>query len=119
MRISDWSSDVCSSDLIEDRAIQLELAAFNDESNLPAACHRQVADRPGQTIAGLVERQHPDLADSPLDRHRRGFPLLAVRCASPSQLFQIALEAFQPVSCISTEERSVGTERVSTYRSWW
>src|SRR3546814_19245126 len=75
MRISDWSSDVCSSDLMrvegEDVPAEELLGSVFDDSDGGVA----VADGEGE-LAGLVRRAHPGalgcrnaaLEDQPLDR---------------------------------------------------
>src|SRR3546814_10117444 len=56
MRISDWSSDVCSSDLIDaqhkvDQGRRLALFVHQD-------CHMAVAWRSNRDISDLIEGQH-------------------------------------------------------------
>src|SRR3546814_1820177 len=64
MRISDWSSDVCSSDLIRDMASAPVKSSFlpcrNDDKGRPAAsvrsegpfqCVRQIGSFPGEEVA--------------------------------------------------------------------
>src|SRR3546814_1995854 len=89
MRISDWSSDVCSSDLMVGltRSWALELAAQGITVNCVA---------PGPVATEMFKRNNP----SQLARS------------------QALLNAI-PVMRIRSEERRVGKECVSTCRSRW
>src|SRR3546814_15378339 len=106
MRISDWSSDVCSSDLL-----------LEDHRDLPPPDPAHLAGREADEVA-LLARAVPeaDLAaddpprrrgDEPHDRQaghglaRAGFPDDCDRLAARS------------------EERRVGKECVRTCRFWW
>src|SRR3546814_18034862 len=70
MRISDWSSDVCSSDLIEDRAVQM-LRQYGKRAQAMARLAGEIilgidpdgGDR-GQTAIGHVDR-HGRAASQP------------------------------------------------------
>src|SRR3546814_12600055 len=101
MRISDWSSDVCSSDLVIARPA---VAA--------TARHRRRHDVGDIAIAGLIVRAAiaigVDIAIG---------PRLAVRGARPDILGKGA----RPVAVITrrSEERRGGKECVSTCRSRW
>src|SRR3546814_13441822 len=93
MRISDWSSDVCSSDLDD-------LQRIDD-----------IAQRFGHFTALLVERKAMG---------KYGVIRCAAACAAAFE--QGGLEpaamlvgAFE----VRSEERRVGKEGVSTCRSWW
>src|SRR3546814_18056301 len=90
MRISDWSSDVCSSDLQAPRAQEQPLAIGMRRQHRAIAGQRQ-SQRLGQAV------------------HRIGGEHAATRSASR------ASGAFDRRS----EERRVGKECVSTCRSWW
>src|SRR3546814_15785286 len=99
MRISDWSSDVCSSDLASEQGDTLETREVAEEALetvkltglVPAIYFESgVADIPGTTLAELgriLQRM----------KHRRNVRLHFVR----------------------SEERRVGEECVSTCRSRW
>src|SRR3546814_1731135 len=50
MRISDWSSDVCSSDLLDDHLPGFRL-------------------RLGEVVLGVLDEQRVDVDDRPLDQH--------------------------------------------------
>src|SRR3546814_19671325 len=93
MRISDWSSDVCSSDLF--------VARFFGDNNLIEGrlSHGDSARRRIETPAGplvcAIDGQ-PDLAAA--ENGRRAFAV------------------FRPESVARSEERRVGKECVSTFR---
>src|SRR3546814_18458384 len=82
MRISDWSSDVCPSDLIvgtlgeAEMPVHLGRALQQVGEGVPAEREcRGTADRRPQRIAPadrLVERQDASLVDSPLQDRKRG-----------------------------------------------
>src|SRR3546814_12224388 len=101
MRISDWSSDVCSSDLIEILGQRLEPAAdFGDflHAIVAAAAPRareqlEIIDhhQPDLVIVPPLEPPHPRVERA--DRDARGI--------------------------VRSEERRVGKEGVSTCRSRW
>src|SRR3546814_20161662 len=109
MRISDWSSDVCSSDLHheqgEERAEQH--AADDDPADLLAAFgagaggdgERHRAEHHG--AGGHQDRPQPERRR--LD-HRRALVLSLVA---------------ELVGVLRSEERLVGKECVSKFRSWW
>src|SRR3546814_14005057 len=92
MRISDWSSDVCSSDLgNRDGDREIEIIARRSEG-----------DRGRARIIGFDELPHPetdDELDNEIDSERDRDPYDIARNRS--------------------EERRVGTECVSTCRSRW
>src|SRR3546814_11684016 len=90
MRISDWSSDVCSSDLCRVLARGRSASAPADRNPLPG--HR---DRP-------CDRLPPDCANQPLF-----CPVDSATCARRKS------------SVERSEERRVGKECVSTCRSRW
>src|SRR3546814_17292787 len=112
MRISDWSSDVCSSDLnadealvsTEDRAVEhhraVALAILADIAGVEALGHHAVGlDRPA--LPGAADRVG-----------QVGFEL--GRIESP-----LARQFFPAIFLGRSEERRVGTECVSTCRSRW
>src|SRR3546814_14885397 len=93
MRISDWSSDVCSSDLQADRlqlvVLQHDVAVFLD---LVAPDLVVVADR----LAGL-----------------------GIDVAAADAIAGFAVEGVDAHLLARSEARRVGKECVSTCRSWW
>src|SRR3546814_14075532 len=104
MRISDWSSDVCSSDLIGN----LDLTRSGGrEAGVVAAFPVALGDQIMLvTDAGKLIR-------SPVDDIR-----IAGRTTRGVTLFRID-ESERIVSVARSEERSVGKECVSTCRSRW
>src|SRR3546814_18472529 len=100
MRISDWSSDVCSSDLMKDDSEFLGTVAKDVEQHLPADADKAVARR---TI---------DLA-AVMDLN-----VVPVREAISNRPRADRVVRLQ-VSDGRSEERRVGKECVSTCRSRW
>src|SRR3546814_17138359 len=100
MRISDWSSDVCSSDLVA-QPVEHEDRAFE------AA---QLAHREGQSVLSRIGGQAA--------KHRRsGGGVGAYRCGEPQQFLPMRRDMHQ---CDRrSEELRVGREFVSTCRSRW
>src|SRR3546814_17667317 len=93
MRISDWSSDVCSSDLrahLRDAVKEKAFLLLDDFA-------RYLDDR----ALALVERTHQPIGAGTLF----GQPRLALRRRAPGEF--------------RSEERRVGQECVSTLRSRW
>src|SRR3546814_11914653 len=103
MRISDWSSDVCSSDLFMDLLIVVAVVA---------------ALAVGAFLGLLLRRQAP-----------RGSPEIAALTGRLSQMAESQtavqnailerLQAQERVVVKRSEERRVGTELVSTCRTRW
>src|SRR3546814_9321054 len=91
MRISDWSSDVCSSDLLE----------------------RQRGDAGDRGDGDKVRQRLKNRRPAPTLRHRSRRPPCPI-CISPSP----SSRKSSPPACRS-EERGVGKECVSTCRSRW
>src|SRR3546814_16696601 len=94
MRISDWSSDVCSSDLV---------MIFDDQCDAAEEVFAQPVDQCTRTL-------HPDdrLRRDQMDRGR---PL--------GQALDHARMANAPRVDDRSEERRVGKECVSTFRARW
>src|SRR3546814_18582867 len=111
MRISDWSSDVCSSDLI-----LLALGILLEGYRL---ADKGLATRPGKVLAALVATMIGALSmaiSSVVVNEATGFP--------PSEFpytvaFLAPLTAGYILVFSSSEERRVGTECVSTCRYRW
>src|SRR3546814_16580049 len=112
MRISDWSSDVCSSDLLADLRFRPLVDFEHDIDAVLVERDHLGLDRRGEAALPLVEldnardvgadfRSRVDLARRHLDL---GTDLVLLK----------ALVAFQ-----RSEERRVGKECVSTCRSRW
>src|SRR3546814_12869484 len=107
MRISDWSSDVCSSDLFL-RLGRLNSAAHNEEVRQ----HMTVTEK---TLANAIRALSMDAVQAANSGHP-GMPMGMADVATV--LFREFLK-FDPKSPRS-EERRVGKECVSTCRSrWW
>src|SRR3546814_12793604 len=102
MRISDWSSDVCSSDLDDARQHVAGLAALLLDDREPELALAGVA------LLALVEAE-TDRAEEPLQRLLR-----RVGARAAPLLADIGLAQRQ-----RSEERRVGEEWVSTCRSRW
>src|SRR3546814_20271168 len=105
MRISDWSSDVCSSDL--GTTAYLEDEAFIEKSK----------DAARKSLRGLFERADAQLANNDWIAGGRSIadPYLYVvtRWAKGQGVDLSGLDHLR------SEERRVGKEWVSTGRSWW
>src|SRR3546814_8781938 len=93
MRISDWSSDVCSSDLFGSQLRDLEVARSRHRRFDRVAIDAVGVDRPRSGQADLVEPGHGD----------RNIEIVVVAARKAE----------------SSEERRVGKECVSTCRSRW
>src|SRR3546814_15155120 len=115
MRISDWSSDVCSSDLVEP----------------PELLHRAVDHAPHLLVGGDVdgERQSSASRRGDLVHHRVGPVVVPVDADDGGPLAgeearRVGADAARGARDdrdlpLRSEERRVGKERVSTCRSRW
>src|SRR3546814_16739442 len=93
MRISDWSSDVCSSDLHAERAVEVEDVG---------------ADRLAGGVGEADAREAEGVLERPVHQH------------PPERVEQPVAKGDRPaVENARSEERSVGKECVSTGRSRW
>src|SRR3546814_20352617 len=110
MRISDWSSDVCSSDLATDVCIAL------DRDNIDTtAAEQQAAFERACSLSHVVE---PLLASSSTDQEGvvRSMQLFLLKQIERLRgLTFLRMAVSQPRS----EERRVGKECVSSVRSLW
>src|SRR3546814_2647870 len=97
MRISDWSSDVCSSDLMEERRIQLQAG----KAQLPICPQRKV---------GSETRKPPR---QPSQKSIVESPHVGSRLSGQGQPAALARNSAR------SEERRVGKECVSTCSSRW
>src|SRR3546814_15351464 len=117
MRISDWSSDVCSSDLWNadtaynnavglwmDQERQRLLDIANGAPEYPAAKH------PVPDVSIRIQSRAQLIRDEVMDRSQR-FKDLTIQ--------SVSYEALQKEWTMRSEERSVGKECVSTCRSRW
>src|SRR3546814_10755050 len=62
MRISDWSSDVCSSDLDEEQQVLPQRQAADRDHPEQHQRHARGMQRPGGRVAGVAAQQAGDLA---------------------------------------------------------
>src|SRR3546814_14572684 len=107
MRISDWSSDVCSSDLDGDRLVGAEIVHDDDVAGFEHG-HELLLDIGPEALA----------VDRPVEDARRRQPIAAQR-AEEGQRAPVAMrgEAAQALAAGRLEERRVGKEGVRTGRS--
>src|SRR3546814_11411681 len=107
MRISDWSSDVCSSDLLFDtKTTQLFIAVGNNRQ------FATLCDALGDKALGQDARYKTN-KDRVVNRES-----LTARLNSLLSNFD-SLELFTKLMGLRSEERRVGNECVSTCRSRW
>src|SRR3546814_1678553 len=99
MRISDWSSDVCSSDLLLDSITRL------------ARAYNTVAPSSGKVLTGGVDANG-------LQKPKRFFGA-ARNIEEGGSLTILASALIDTGSKMRSEERRVGKECVSTCRSRW
>src|SRR3546814_11569446 len=115
MRISDWSSDVCSSDLpVVDVAVTLTDGQFHSVDS---------SDQAFRTAAGIAMSEGlPECAPVLLE------PIRAVTFSVPNEYTAkvhaiVSARRGQNLGLAApaggSEERRVGTACVSTCRSWW
>src|SRR3546814_14541134 len=104
MRISDWSSDVCSSDLFSLFAIQ------NGGLAMQLSEHFSLAEF---TASDTARARH--IANEPNARQIESMKALCANVLEP-----LRSHFGKPVRITRSEERRVGKECVSTCRSrWW
>src|SRR3546814_11295778 len=97
MRISDWSSDVCSSDLDQQRSLRILL----DKRHYQVGASQQAFG-----LVSHLDRIVLALQELPGDIHPQASPFLA-------------LARIERLEDVRSEERRVGKECVSTCRSRW
>src|SRR3546814_15968185 len=109
MRISDWSSDVCSSDLVSvviaDRIVAADIHV---EETARKKGRRPVAHQVGREGAGRKVTPRPAIGTDPVE----------LVDAQMGVIIEIGLDQ-RPVAVRRSEERRVGKEWVSTCRSRW
>src|SRR3546814_16316783 len=110
MRISDWSSDVCSSDLESGSNWLWE----SDESGCLAYVSPQFGELLGQDHQSLVGKKLVDLFRPHMGAgaHKSGLPILEFNLAARLVFREVILP-------VSSEESRVGKECVSTCRAGW
>src|SRR3546814_12646507 len=86
MRISDWSSDVCSSDLLDDEVLRPPGAGVEAPAALDLPLHR---------VLELLALHRRDLR--PLRLHRPLRRLWRLLARLPLPLFYVAQDGYQPV----------------------
>src|SRR3546814_18175498 len=100
MRISDWSSDVCSSDLPPERSDMMHAANLTTDRPTPQALINAIGDRDGidaQSLADIfIEQGH-----------------------SPYEVQRAIQNALEKGVRERSEERRVGKECVSPCRARW
>src|SRR3546814_19173232 len=126
MRISDWSSDVCSSDLEAAAQIlpQVDLAISRQENALSVLTGRApAATRPRAKLSGLQAPPLPGGLPSTLLRRRPDIAQAELSIADSDATLDAAREQFLP--CLRppgpalSDEGAVGTECVSTFIFTW
>src|SRR3546814_20307161 len=105
MRISDWSSDVCSSDLADTVLVELGDLAL------------QVAPEQAHEVLHLAGRAAPVFRGEAEQREERNAELDGAGDAAAHRLRALAVP--QSARQARSEERRVGKECVSTCRSRW
>src|SRR3546814_16584100 len=118
MRISDWSSDVCSSDLLIEGPISARLAKLSGSSDLLPRTSISVATSPQQWAISLIAHR---LNCTPIAAQMCFAELLVRVGALADANGRLAPENYRGLSISDTrsEERRVGKECVSTCRSRW
>src|SRR3546814_11746706 len=137
MRISDWSSDVCSSDL-EDEVLTSFLAQFYEEVPPPRLVlidrepdelellTEALSERAGRRVAIRQPVRGPQRrmmdharrnAQEALDRHLSDPPTHGRILGVLAGLFELEDPPRRIDGLVRSEERGVGHDRVGTYRS--
>src|SRR3546814_17398456 len=106
MRISDWSSDVCSSDL----AVTIRFGSRPTRWMLAASS--------GIDMRGVLRTLRPVGRDTSRDRGP-GIRFLLGSAASSSTAGAALAVAWMAWASVSSEERRVGKDGVSTWRVKW
>src|SRR3546814_11561364 len=117
MRISDWSSDVCSSDLLHDRADAHELLRAI-QGGTPVLKTIGMIDPDGRRSASSLFAEPPPLDVSGEEHFEvvRDQPAVrGVHVGAPAYSERLA----SWIVMVRSEERRVGKECVSTCRSRW
>src|SRR3546814_18179768 len=107
MRISDWSSDVCSSDLKMESAQRLREQWRRDEA---AGLHQRTPPKPS------TQQQ---ANKSTTQANGDSLPTLPEEPATPTLVDAVVISDGERRSAARTEESRVGKESVSTCRARW
>src|SRR3546814_20767042 len=113
MRISDWSSDVCSSDLPELTVLSQVVERLSAPRRYPAACLLAPYLKRIDALLCKIPMEVPGNFIEPPQKQRLA-TIVAFR-NDPKKLRDAAIDTFIDRS----EERRVGKECVSTCRSRW
>src|SRR3546814_14791763 len=128
MRISDWSSDVCSSDLVDSSVLAFEIAsraAFRE--GIPKA--GPVLLEPMMKVEVVTPEEY--MGDIIGDLNSRRGSVLGMDSRGNAQVINAMVPLANMFGYVNTlrsmsqgraqrsEERRVGKEGVSTCRSWW
>src|SRR3546814_12094754 len=113
MRSSDWSSDVCSSDLVRQDGVARSLFEWLRFPQVSWEALSALAPELGGVAPDVAERLVCD-ARYATYVERQEEQVLALRRDE-----QLALPAGLDFAAVRSEERRVGKECVSTYRSRW
>src|SRR3546814_11334253 len=105
MRISDWSSDVCSSDLLDHALILVREDGGGDPPRGATPDDADATDGAGRAHCGIAARN---------------CAWLGARATVSATLVRIfAIASSSPPLSIKSEERRVGKQVVSQLRSGW
>src|SRR3546814_16123227 len=127
MRISDWSSDVCSSDLIR-RCDMASALWFDTPPAAPGGVQTFSAEPDRRRLTGAAVKAVLRLVDAWGGSNAEGAALLGVSESTWDRmkagrwdgvLSQDQLTRASALIGVSSEERRVGKECVSTCRSRW
>src|SRR3546814_14460129 len=114
MRISDWSSDVCSSDLDEGYRLHVEDLDLCRRAREAGAAVAVANDVRVVHVRGVSSRSRPGFFE--WHKHR-GMWRYFRKFEAPRR--NIVVRAAEWLALWSSEERRVGNECVSTCRSMW
>src|SRR3546814_15807370 len=117
MRISDWSSDVCSSDLILD--VEIIEAGWVELHHLHVRNAATRAPRHRDAVAGRAPWRGGELIDAPRAAAREDRRAADMSMDLPRLLVE-RIDAPHAARPRGSEDRRVGKGRVSTCRArWW
>src|SRR3546814_9157738 len=118
MRISDWSSDVCSSDLIAERSCALRGAArCSDGDDLSCRLQRLGPRATGDAVAADHRQRHPPAhripraADDRRSRHEGAVRRRAGRSEEHTSELQSLMRISYAVFCLQKKKHTPKTSR--------